>query len=61
MTKYYNLFVNNLKKTDYYTKGIDSPFVRYVEYGTVFKLRPRNVISSDKLDDFIDKNYIKII
>ena len=59
MIKYYNLIVNNLRKTDYYTKGIDSPFVRYAEYGGIFKLRPLNVCSSDKLDDFIDKNYIR--
>jgi len=58
MTKYYNLFVNNLRKTDFYTKGVDSPFVRNPEYG-VFNLRPLNVIASDKLDEFIDKNYIR--
>ena len=58
MIKYYNLIVNNLRKTDYYTKGIDSPFVRNSGYGA-FNLRPLNVIASDKLDDFIDKNYIR--
>ena len=58
MIKYYNLIVNDLRKTDYYTKGIDSPFVRNPGYG-VFNLRPLNVFSLNKLDDFIDKNYIR--
>ncbi len=37
MTKYYNLIVNDLIKTDYNTKGEDSPFIRNTGY-SVFNL-----------------------